>query len=450
MPKWQWVQLGLGLTIPILLIEHALSTGGGILRVRLVPNYEYILAVFWHFVPIQGWLQVVLLVVTWTHSVFGIHNWLKVKPWYPSWQPHLYGLALLIPTMAIMGYASGGFEVLEKLKNPLWLIQMLKDIHYPGPEFDQQTKQLRDYWIIGYTLLVAAVFTARRVRLYFSARSEGIRVTYPSGRRILIPNGASLLETSRAGGIPHASVCGGRGRCSTCRVLIIKSDDGCLMPPNDVEKKVLEKLKLPPNVRLACQVKPTGNVTCEPLLPPDVTAKEALSPGKYMHGQEITITVMFADLRGFTKLSKSKLPFDVVFMLYQYFQSMGSAIEGAGGRIDKFIGDGIMALFGTEGGAENNAQQALTAAREMSLRLELINERLKNDLNEPLHLGIGIHRGSAIVGTMGHGAATQITVIGDTVNTAARLVSITKDFGIQLLVSAAVEAEATADLSGFE
>ena len=125
-------------------------------------------------------------------------------------------------------------------------------------------------------------------------------------------------------------------------------------------------------------------------------------------------------------------------------------IQGAGGRIDKFIGDGIMALFGTEGGAENNAQQTLTAAREMSLSLELINERLKNDLNEPLHLGIGIHRGSAIVGTMGHGAATQITAIGDTVNTAARLESITKHFGIQLLVSSAVEAEATADLSGFE
>lgn len=450
MPTWQWVQLGLGLTIPILLVEHALSTGGGILRAGIVPNYEYVLAVFWHFAPVQGWLQVVLLVVTWTHAVVGIHNWLKVKPWYTTWQPHLYGLALLIPVMAIMGYVSGGFEVLEKLKNPLWLIQMLKSIQYPGPEFDQQTQQLRNYWIAGYTALVAAVFLARRVRLYFSARKEGIRVTYPSGRRILIPNGATLLETSRSGGIPHASVCGGRGRCSTCRVMILDCDEGCLLPPNDTEKKVLEKLKLPPNVRLACQVKPAGNVTCEPLLPPDVTAKEALNPGQYMHGQELTITVMFADLRGFTKLSESKLPFDVVFMLNQYFQSMGTAIEGAGGRIDKFIGDGIMALFGTEGGAENSAQQALTAAREMSLRLEQMNERLKNDLKEPLRLGIGIHRGPAIVGTMGHGAATQITAIGDTVNTAARLESITKDFGIQLLVSSTVEDEATADLSGFE
>ena len=450
MPTWQWVQLGLGLTIPVLLVEHALSTGGGILRAGIVPNYEYVLAVFWHFSPIQGWLQVVLLVVTWTHAVVGIHNWLKVKPWYTTWQSHLYGLALLIPAMAIMGYVSGGYEVLEKLKNPLWLIQMLKSIQYPGPEFDQQTQQLKNYWIAGYTALVAAVFLARRMRLYFSARKEGIRVTYPSGRRILIPSGATLLETSRSGGIPHASVCGGRGRCSTCRVMILDCDAGCLLPPNDTEKKVLEKLNLPPNVRLACQVKPSGNVTCEPLLPPDVTAKEALNPGQYMHGQELTITVMFADLRGFTKLSESKLPFDVVFMLNQYFQSMGTAIEGAGGRVDKFIGDGIMALFGTEGDTENSAQQALTAAREMSLRLEHMNERLKNDLKEPLRLGIGIHRGPAIVGTMGHGAATQITAIGDTVNTAARLESITKDFGIQLLVSSAVEAEATVDLSGFE
>ncbi|MGY9106221.1 MAG: adenylate/guanylate cyclase domain-containing protein, partial [Alphaproteobacteria bacterium] len=98
--------------------------------------------------------------------------------------------------------------------------------------------------------------------------------------------------------------------------------------------------------RLACQIRPKGNLTCEPLLPPDINAKEALTAGQYMHGQEMNITVMFADLRGFTKLSEKKLPFDVVFILNQYFQSMGTAIEGAGGRDDKFIGDGIMASFG--------------------------------------------------------------------------------------------------------
>ncbi|NQV83194.1 MAG: adenylate/guanylate cyclase domain-containing protein [Rhodospirillales bacterium] len=450
MPVWQWTQLVLGLSIPLLLIEHALATGGGILRTGLQPNYEYVLAVFWYFAPGKGWLQFILLVVAWTHATFGIHHWLKVKFWYPVWQPHIYGIALVIPVMATMGYVSGGFEVLEKIKDPLWLIQMLKDIKYPGPDFDQQTVALRNQWIVGYTALVCIIFLARRARIFRAARKEGIRATYPSGRRVLVPDGATLLETSRAGGIPHASVCGGRGRCSTCRVLILESPPGSLAPPDAIEKSVLDKLKLPPNVRLACQIRPKGNITCEPLLPPDISARDALSPSQFMHGQEMELTVMFVDLRGFTKLSESKLPFDVVFLLNQYFQSMGTAIEGAGGRIDKFIGDGIMALFGIEDGQENGAEQALMAAQQMSFRLQQMNDRLKNDLEKPLRLGIGIHRGMAIVGTMGHGAASQITAIGDMVNTTSRLEALTKDLGVQLLVSSAVEDSVDIDLSGFE
>lgn len=450
MPAWQWTQLGLGLIIPLILIDHAMATGGSILRNGVKPNYAYELAVMWHFVPLKGWLQMVLLVVAWSHATVGIHNWLRIKPWYTSWQPHLYGLALLIPVMAIMGFVAGGYEVLEKLKDPLWLIKMLKEVNYPGPAFDRRTVELRDYWLTGYVVLVALVFLARRGRIYLAARREGIRTTYPSGRRVLVPDGGTLLETSRSGGIPHASVCGGRGRCSTCRVLILDAEPGSLDPPNTLENRVLEKLNLPPNVRLACQVRPKGNITCEPLLPPDVTAKEALTPGQYMHGQEMNITVMFADLRGFTKLSESKLPFDVVFLLNQYFQSMGTAIEAAGGRVDKFIGDGIMALYGTQDSEDNSALQALTAAFEMSSRLEHINEKLKNDLDEPLRLGIGIHQGPAIIGTMGHGAATQITAIGDTVNTAARLEALTKEFGVQLLFSSAVETASGLDLTSFE
>lgn len=450
MAGWQWAQLALGLSIPLLLVEHALATGGSILRDGLQPNYEYVLAVYWHFAPLKGWLQVVLLVVAWSHATIGIHNWLKVKMWYTAWKPYLYGLALVIPVMAIMGYVAGGFDVLEKLRDPFWLIQMLKDIRYPGPAFDQQTHALRDIWVTGYVSFVAFVFLARWVRVFHDTRKEGIRATYPSGRKVLVPSGGTLLETSCAGGIPHASVCGGRGRCSTCRVLILESDPDCLEPPNPVEKNVLEKLSLPPNVRLACQIRPKGNLTCEPLLPPDINAKEALTAGQYMHGQEMNITVMFADLRGFTKLSEKKLPFDVVFILNQYFQSMGTAIEGAGGRVDKFIGDGIMALFGIAGESENSARQALVAARKMSIRLQQINERLKNDLSEPLRLGIGIHLGPAIVGTMGHGEAAQITAIGDTVNTAARLEAMTKEFSIQLLVSSAIENAAGIDLAAFE
>jgi adenylate cyclase len=450
MPAWQWTQLVLGLSIPYLLVEHTLATGGGILRNGLDPNYEFILAVFWHFSPYKGWLQVVLLVVAWTHACIGIHHWLKVYPWYPKWLPHLYGIAMIIPVMALLGYVSGGFEVLEKMKNPLWFIGVLREINYPGPSFDQWIGSSRDMWMIGYSLLIVATFIARRARIYVAARKEGVRATYPSGRRVLIPPGATLLETSRAGNIPHASVCGGRGRCSTCRVLIFGSDPGSLDPPAAVESRILKKLDLPPNVRLACQVKPKGNVSCEPLLPPDVSSEEALAPGRYMHGQELNIAVMFADLRGFTKLSESKLPFDVVFMLNQYFQSMGHAIEDAGGKVDKFIGDGIMALFGSREESGNTSDQALAAARAMSEKLIQMNEQLKNDLDSPLKLGIGIHKGPAIVGTMGYGEATQITAIGDTVNTASRIESLTKDFDVQLLVSSDIEQTASIKINQFE
>ena len=449
MPIWQWSQMVLGLMIPLLLIEHAMATAGARLVYDMQPDYRYILAIFFHFAPQKGWIQLVLLVVAWGHACIGIHHWLKVRDWYPDWRMHLYGLALLIPSFSLAGMLAGGLEVRGLVQDPIWSFDMLQSINYPGGHADAFVTQARDYWWIGYLGVLLAVLAARQLRIAIYAHRQGVRVTYPSGRRVLVPQGGTLLETSRKGGIPHASVCGGRGRCSTCRVMILGDGAQMLDPPSPVESRILKQLQLPPNVRLACQVRPSTDLTCEPLLPPDVTAKEALSPGKFMHGQEMEIAVMFADLRGFTQLSETRLPFDVVFMLNQYFRYMGTAIEQAGGRVDKFIGDGIMALFGIGSDADVGVRQALNAAKAMSAQLELINERLANDLEQPLRLGIGIHAGHAIVGTMGHGDATQITAIGDTVNTASRLEAMTKEHEVQLLVSDKVSRHAGVALDQF-
>jgi adenylate cyclase len=173
MPVWQWTQLVLGLSIPYLLIEHALLTGGGILRGEITPNYGYVLAVFWHFAPLKGWFQLVLLVVAWSHASIGLHHWLKVRPWYPSWRPHLYAIAVVLPVMAILGYIAGGFEVLEKLKDPFWLIKMLKAIGYPGPAFDQRTEELRNYWLIGYSAVIGLTLLARQGRIAMAAPQTG-------------------------------------------------------------------------------------------------------------------------------------------------------------------------------------------------------------------------------------------------------------------------------------
>jgi adenylate cyclase len=137
----------------------------------------------------------------------------------------------------------------------------------------------------------------------------------------------------------------------------------------------------------------------------------------------------------------------VVFILNRYFAEMGSAVEAAGGRVDKFMGDGVMALFGLEAAPELACRQALEAARGMSARLEGLNRALAPVLPEPLRIGIGIHCGPVIVGEMGHGAAFGLTAIGDAVNTASRLESLCKPNACELVVSEDAARLAGVDLS---
>jgi adenylate cyclase len=158
---------------------------------------------------------------------------------------------------------------------------------------------------------------------------------------------------------------------------------------------------------------------------------------------------LFADLRDFTRFSEQKLPYDVVFVLNRYFANMGAAVEGAGGHLDKFIGDGVMALFGIDRTLPEGCRQALEAARNMGRNLADLNRTLAADLPAPLRIGIGIHAGPAIIGEMGYGSAVNITAIGDSVNTASRLETMTKEYGAQLVVSEEVASQASVDLSRY-
>jgi adenylate cyclase len=321
-------------------------------------------------------------------------------------------------------------------------------IHWP----DAAAVRFVDDWtdrIQGFTAATLLLtFAARFIRSLLARRRGLVRLTYPDGRTVDIHRGLSVLDASRIAGIPHASVCGGRGRCSTCRVRV---GEGLaeLPAPSADEEKVLRRVAAPPTVRLACQLRPTAPVQVTPLLPPSAEPQDGYLRPAYTQGRETEIAVLFADLRAFTRFSEKKLPYDVVFVLNRYFQAMGMAIIGAGGHLDKFIGDGTMALFGLGEDIGAGAREALAAARGMSVRLAELNRSLAHDLDEPLRMGIGIHAGPAIVGEMGYGRATALTAIGDTVNTASRLEALTKDFDAQLVVSDAVAALAGVDLSMF-
>lgn len=296
--------------------------------------------------------------------------------------------------------------------------------------------------------LVGLVFLARPIRTLWEHRHGVVHLTYPNGRRVAIAPGTSILEASRAAGIPHASLCGGRGRCSTCRTRIGRGFDR-LPPPSEAEARVLRRVGAAPNVRLACQLRPTIDLEVTPLLPPTATPADGFLRPSYSQGQEQEIAILFADLRGFTQFSEHRLPYDVVFVLNRYFAATGDAIGRTGGHLDKFIGDGIMALYGLDRGPRRGCQDALRGAAAIARALDELNRALANDLTEPLRLGIGLHVGRVIVGELGYGAVKSLTAIGDAVNTASRLEGLTKEYGCQFVVSEDVAVQAGVDLSTF-
>ena len=246
--------------------------------------------------------------------------------------------------------------------------------------------------------------------------------------------GLTLLEISLSHEILHIHICGGNARCSTCRVRILENPEN-LEAPTPAEIKLSREKGFPEDVRLACQAKANGPVKVKILLVDERDISIALSQGKGS-GFEKKVAVLFSDIRNFTSFSEKQLPYDIIHILNRYFNEMGDAILRYGGFIDKFIGDGIMAIFGIEDDtSENICRNAVLSALEMSQKLTSFNDYLKSSQGVQFKIGIGIHFGKALIGEVGHVSKHSITAIGDTVNTASRIESATKKAGSEILIS---------------
>jgi adenylate cyclase len=446
MPLAEATQLVLGFSIPFFLTDHVLQTR--VADTFFGADYGYYSTVLYSFFvthPVRGGLQLMVLLIAWVHAMIGLWFWLRLKPWYPRWQPILYAFALLLPTLAILGFFEGGRQVMALAEDPAWVAQLAQE-HPRAPATEAALLDEVVVWVrYAFVAALVAVMAARFARSRWQRRRGIVRLTYPSGRVVQIVRGVSVLEASRMAGIPHASVCGGRGRCSTCRIRVDGPQEALLLPAPE-EVKVLRRVGAAPDVRLACQLRPHGDLRVTPLLPATAQASDGFRRPGYLHGAEREIAILFGDLRSFTQLSEKKLPYDLVFLLNRYFAETGQAVEAAGGRIDKFIGDGVMALFGLDSGVEAGCREALAAARQMSERMEALNRALIHDLSEPLRIGIGIHTGPAIVGEMGYGSAVSVTAVGDSVNTASRIEALTKTYACELVISEAVALRAGIDL----
>jgi adenylate cyclase len=444
MPLWEASQIVLGLAVPPLLAAHVVGTRLAYTLYGTDDPYTRVLLAFWVVNPWAAFRQSVLLLIAWAHGCIGLHFWLRLRPWYRRSFPVILSAWVLVPLLAWLGFAEAGRDVAALARQPGFVQRLMVESRAPSAQAQARLQEIQALLARTTWILLAATLLARGGREYLSRRRSTIKVSYPDGQHAQVPLGWTVLEASRAAGIPHASVCGGRGRCSTCRVRVA-GDPAALPTPSPQEQRVLQRIGAPPAVRLACQLRPVRDLAVTPLVDAAAGVSVALARVGSRSGEEREIAVLFADLRGFTRLAEHKLPYDVVFFLNRYFEAVGRAIAEAGGIANQYTGDGVMALFGVASGPEQACRQALQASGAMIARVEELGRSFGAELGEPLRLGVGIHTGPAVVGEMGYGETRYLTAVGDTVHVASRLEALTKEYHCDLVVSEEVMTRAGVD-----
>jgi adenylate cyclase len=429
---WELLQLGLGLAIPFLLFPHIVNTRIARTLFGVDDIYLYELARLW---PASSLLQSVLLVIVWVHGCIGLHKWLSFKSWYRRLMPLFFALAVALPLLALCGFMISGRAVSE-LRSSAGEFSRLKDLtRWPSAETEETLAGYRLGVRVFFASALAVAFGAFLWRRFASATAPHITITYTGGPAIRTTGGPTLLEISRMHKIPHASACGGRARCSTCRVRIEQAQFELPLPAF-AEAFTLSSIGSPQNVRLACQIRPHCSLTVTPLVREAILSPSQIDPREPdAAGSEKLLAIMMLDLRDFTELAQGRLPYDTVYMLNEFFAAAGNAIATHGGTIDKFIGDGLLAFFGRERGVEAGCREALCAARAIDLALDHLNAKLGAELGKALRVVMGLHAGPCLIGRIGYASSADVTVIGNTVNVASRFEALAKALGFQIVVS---------------
>ena len=435
-PRLGWtageaLQVTLGLSIPLMLATHMIDTRGAAWMFGTVKGYPEVLQVMWIARPSLGVIQALAVPVAWVHGCLGLYFWLRLRPFFTRWSPVLLAAATVLPVLALLGYFQGGQAVMERMQDPAW-----RAAHpLPSAAIGAQLDAVRDRTLLVFAGLVALALLARALRRLRELRGASVRIHYP-GRSIRVPRGTSVLEASLIAGIGHAHVCGGRGRCSTCRIRV---EPPATPPPDAPERAVLSRVRAEPDVRLACQFRPARDVTVVPMLSPHVSVQDLRQRGLAQRGEERFIVVMVVDMRNSTAMAEARMPFDAVFVIDRFVDAVGRAIQEAGGRPNQFTGDGVFALFGLACDPQEACRQAIRALAAIGRNVAALGERLG--------FGVGIHCGTAVVGEIGFGGGRLFTALGDPANVASRLESLCKKYSCEAVISNEVCSRSGLDLA---
>jgi class 3 adenylate cyclase/nitrite reductase/ring-hydroxylating ferredoxin subunit len=267
-------------------------------------------------------------------------------------------------------------------------------------------------------------------------------ISLPDNVDIDVAADETLLDAALRSGVPLAHACGGRAKCSTCRIWVL---DGLKdLPPRSPDEAALaDRLGLSDEVRLACQLRPEVELRVRRLVldETDLVMSSQLdrSTGTRV-GEAKNVTVFFSDIANFTSLSETLSPYDVMYLLNRYFVQAGEIIERNDGFIDKFVGDGVMAIFGIDDKPDAPIR-SVNAALQTLAAVDRMKPFFSSMYDIDFDVRVGLHFGEAVIGTLGSIGHERLTAIGDVVNVASRVEAANKDAGTRLLISEALHGE---------
>ncbi len=426
---WQIIS---GLALPFLLMGHVIETRIAGSYFGVDESYGQVLFRLW---PSNAAWQSVALIVAWTHGITGIHHALRSREWYQRWRNVALTLAVVVPCTALAGFVAAGREahmiVAEKVRNPAQ---------------EAGIAQAANLIQSGVAVFVVLTLGFIAFSLLKRRRAHALTITYRGYGPVSAPFGTSILEASRMHSIPHPALCRGRARCSSCLVHIL-SDPATLPEPFVSEKAALLRIGLPANVRLGCQLRPTQDVSLRILMPMLEPGSKTLdnSGERQDWGLERQGTVVALDLRSFTALTRSRLPYELAILVNRFSSEMTHVVEGHRGRVDQMFGDGLVAVFDQDD-AGRNARNALHSVRDMVRIMDVLNKQLTGALPIPIRAGIGVHSGRIILVRVDDGIhATAPLALGDTLSIANGLQLASKELLADCIIS-----KETADASGLE
>ena len=245
----------------------------------------------------------------------------------------------------------------------------------------------------------------------------------------------SILKISNENKVEHLHVCGGLGKCSTCRVQILDGLENC-SERSEKEQIIADKLDFPDDVRLACQTLLSGDASVRKLFKSqsDIKFAQAALQSSGSIGSNKQVAILFADIEDFTPLSERLASFDIMYLLNKYFDFAGNIVMRNGGEINNYIGDAFLAIFGLDGEGDETFR-AVKAGLELQSELKDFANTVEENFDEDFKIRIGIHFGEAIVGMLGCKGTERLSVIGDTVNMAARAESANKEADTTMLIT---------------